>query len=60
MYSEVCARCEFWEECETGEAFCTFELCIHFPEELRDYIEEQSDTRMEDEPWLEEVGEGER
>lgn len=41
MYSEVCAKCDHWEECETGEEFCTFELCIHFPEEIREQPEEE-------------------
>lgn len=49
MYSQTCARCDFWEERETGEEFCTSEFCIHFPEELQELIKEQEVVEEEQE-----------
>lgn len=63
MYAEECATCEFWESDEQDE-YCTFELCIHFPEEEKEPREEHShDIRreawLEEEAWLQEIGLGE-
>jgi len=47
VYSKTCAKCDFWEEDETS-AWCTFELCIHFPKEEREQPEEEQEVVEEE------------
>jgi len=47
VYAQECATCEFWETDEQDE-YCTFEMCIHFPEVEREQPEEEQEVVEEE------------